>query len=70
MQPKPWKKDDLLLPLRLLASYRVWVTTVAYTVVFNFTLVMLTVEVPTNYPDKFHLNPQEVGINFLGLLVG
>ncbi|KAK5989552.1 MFS transporter cpaT-like protein [Cladobotryum mycophilum] len=62
--------SDILLPLYLLADYRVLLTAVAYTVTFNFTLVLLTVEIPTFFIPMFHLNAQQIGINFLGLFVG
>ena len=60
----------MLLPFRLLADMRILFAAIAYTVAFNFTLVLMTVEIPAFFTPLFHLNSQQIGINFLGLLVG
>lgn len=60
----------VLSPFRMLADYRVLVATVAYAITFNFTLVLAPVEIPAIYTPLFHLNPQQIGLNFLSLLVG
>lgn len=59
-----------LEPFRMLADYRVFMATVAYSITFNFTLVLAPVEIPAIYTPLFHLNPQQIGLNFLSLLVG
>lgn len=61
---------DFVLPFVLLGDPRVLLTVVSYSIIFNFVLVLLTVEIPVLFAVLFHLGPQQVGINFLGLLVG
>jgi hypothetical protein len=66
----PLTLEDFILPFRLLGDYRVIVATVSYAFIFNFTLVMMTVELPAFFTPLFHHNPQQIGLNFLGLLIG
>ncbi|KAH8703385.1 major facilitator superfamily domain-containing protein [Talaromyces proteolyticus] len=66
----PLTKEELLLPFRVLGDLRVLIPTVAYAIVFNFTLVLIPVEIASRFGLLFHLNAQETGINFLGLLIG
>lgn len=68
--PAPLTRQDFLLPFRLLTDMRVLLPTIAYAIVFNFTLVLMTVEIPAFFTQLFHLSPQQIGINFLGLLIG
>lgn len=68
--PKPITRHDILLPFYLLGDYRVLMAAVAYTITFNFTLVMIPVEIPSLFIPLFHQNAQQIGLNFLGLLVG
>lgn len=68
--PKPLRREDFFLPLYLLKDYRILLAAVSLAVTFNFILVMMTVEIPIFFPKLFHLKPQQVGINFLGFLVG
>ena len=68
--PEPLGIRDFLLPFRLLGDPRVLLTVISYSIVFNFVLVLFTVEIPILFAVLFHLSPQQIGINFLGLLVG
>ena len=68
--PEPLGIRDFVLPFALLGDPRVLFTVISYSIVFNFVLVLLTVEIPILFAVLFHLSPQEIGINFLGLLVG
>jgi hypothetical protein len=70
IMPKPLSREDFLLPIYLLGDYHVLVPIIAYAITFNFTLVLMTVEIPAFFTGLFHLTPQQIGINFLGLLVG
>lgn len=66
----PVTLNSILGPFRMLADYRVLIATIAYSITFNFTLVLPAVEIPAIYTPLFHLNPQQIGLNFLSLLVG
>jgi hypothetical protein len=68
--PKPLTREDFLLPLYLVAHYRVLLSSIAYAIAFNFTLILMVVEIPNFFIPLFHLTAEQVGINFLGLLIG
>ena len=70
IDPTPLKVRDFVDPIMMLRYWNVLIPAIAYAIVFNFTLVLMTVEIPALLGQIFHLNPQETGINFLGLLVG
>ncbi|KAN0099564.1 MFS multidrug transporter [Hyaloscypha variabilis] len=70
IMPAPLGIKDFVLPFVLLGDPRVLLTVISYSIVFNFVLVLLTVEIPVYFGVLFHLNPQQIGINFLGLLIG
>lgn len=58
---------DFLGPILTLKRVNIIVPTIAYVAVFNFTLMLLTVEVPALVGGIFKLNAQEQGLNFRGL---
>lgn len=68
--PTPLKFRDFIEPLLLLGHATILLPVIAYAVVFNFTLVMMTVEIPALLGVTFGLSPQQTGLNFLGMLVG
>jgi hypothetical protein len=43
---------------------------VAYAVVFNIASPALSIAIPSAYAEKFHLNAQEIGLQFIGILIG
>ena len=42
----------------------------AYAMVFLFASVLTTVEIPQLFAAKFHLNAKQLGLQFIGLIVG
>jgi cytochrome c biogenesis protein CcdA len=44
--------------------------TIAYSIVFGFASVLLTVEIPQLFTPKFHFNAQQIGLQFLGMIIG
>lgn len=67
---EPLSLKKILKPFYLLADYHIFMATIAYAITFNFTLVLAQVEFPAVFTPLFHLNPQQIGLNFLSLLVG
>jgi hypothetical protein len=67
---KPLKPDDFLMPLSVSRHHVIWVITIAYSVIFNFAFVLLTVEIPQIYEINFPLNTQQIGLQFLGMMIG
>jgi hypothetical protein len=70
IDPAPLKLVEFIQPLFLFRYTSIWVPTVAYSIVFNFCSVLLTVEIPQLLIPKFGLNPQELGLQFLGIMIG
>jgi len=44
--------------------------TIAYSIVFNFSSVLLTVEIPQLFTPKYGFNAQQIGLQFIGMIVG
>lgn len=70
IDPDPLRLFEFIQPLALFGIPSVWIPTVAYTIIFGFTSVLLTVEIPQLFLPKFDFNPQELGLQFLGMIVG
>lgn len=70
IDPTPLKLVEFIQPLFLFRYTSIWVPTVAYSIVFGFCSVLLTVEIPQLFLPKFGLNPQELGLQFLGIMIG
>ncbi|KAJ2993450.1 hypothetical protein NUW58_g1843 [Xylaria curta] len=61
---------DFIHPLRLALYPCVAVPTIAYVMVFNLAAVLPTIEMPQLYVEKFHFNTQEVGLQFVAIIIG
>lgn len=70
IDPKPLTTRDFLGPLLLAGRLTVIVPTVAYSVVFCFTNVMMAIEIPQTMGQKFELNAQQIGYQFGGMIIG
>ena len=70
VDPKILGYLDLVEPFLLLAKRKFFLAVLAYAVSFNFVFVMLPIEMSIIYGGKFHLNPQKIGLNYLGVFVG
>ncbi|EAT78828.2 hypothetical protein SNOG_13804 [Parastagonospora nodorum SN15] len=57
-------------PLRLAKCPCIMIPTVAYAMVFLFASVLTSVEIPQLFAEKFHFNAQQLGLQFLGLIIG
>jgi hypothetical protein len=70
IDPTPLTAMEFISPLRLAKYPCVMVPAVAYAMVFLFASVLTTVEIPQLFAEKFHFNPQQLGLQFLGLIIG
>jgi len=68
--PKPITFWDFITPITLFAYPSIVIPTVAYSVVFNFASVLATVEIPQIFTPKFGFNPQQIGLQFIGIIIG
>ncbi|KAF2770298.1 MFS general substrate transporter [Teratosphaeria nubilosa] len=70
VDPNPWHTWEFIYPLSLFRYTSIWLPTVAYSIVFGFTSVLLTVEIPQIFQPKFDFNAQQIGLQFLGMIIG
>jgi len=70
IDPNPFSFYEFIQPLSLFKYASIAVPTVAYAMVFLFASVMTTVEIPQLFLPKFGLNAQQLGLQFLGIIIG
>lgn len=68
--PDPIQLSDFYAPMRMFMYRSVFIPTLACSIVFGFASVLMTVEIPQIFGSKFDLNPQQIGLQFLGLIIG
>ncbi|KAF2477624.1 MFS general substrate transporter [Lindgomyces ingoldianus] len=66
----PFSVYEFISPLRMAKYPCVMIPTLAYSMVFLFASVLITVEIPQLFAEKFHFNPQQLGLQFLGIIIG
>ncbi|KAF9066697.1 MFS multidrug transporter [Rhodocollybia butyracea] len=69
---RPWSKLplDIVAPLRYLSRPTIVLPSIANGIVFTYTNVLLTVQVPALLGKKYELNIQQVGLQFSATLIG
>lgn len=70
IDPAPFTALEFIAPVFLAQYMSILIPTIAYIIVFNFTSVYLTVEIPSIFGPKFEFNPQQLGLQFLGMIIG
>ncbi|KAK4508086.1 hypothetical protein PRZ48_001824 [Zasmidium cellare] len=70
IDPNPLRLYEFIQPLALFKYATIWIPTVAYTIVFGFASVLMTVEIPQLFVPKFAFNAQQIGLQFLGIIIG
>jgi hypothetical protein len=70
IDPTPITALEFISPLRLAKYPCVMIPACAYAMVFLFASVLTTVEIPQLFAEKFHLNAKQLGLQFIGLIVG
>ncbi|KAL2822887.1 MFS general substrate transporter [Aspergillus granulosus] len=66
----PFTATELLHPLTLFTNIPILLSAIAYSMVFLFASVLNSVEVPQLLQLKFGLSASQLGLQFLGLIVG
>lgn len=66
----PIKLWDFIHPLTLATKPRILLPAIAYSMIFCLTGVFTTLMIPQLYVEKFHLNPQQMGLQYVSLIVG
>lgn len=70
IDPTPLTGIEFVSPLRLFVYPCVLLPAIAHSMVFLFASVMGTVEIPQLLGGKFKLNAAQIGLQFIGLIVG
>ncbi|KAH9842222.1 MFS general substrate transporter [Teratosphaeria destructans] len=70
IDPTPLTWFDFVQPLTFAKYACVFIPAFSYAMVFLFGSIMITVEVPQLFGEKFHFNAQELGLQFLGPVIG
>jgi hypothetical protein len=70
IDPTPFKMAEFWRPLTLFTNIPVLLAAIAYAMVFLFASVLNSVEVPQLLQSKFEFNAQQLGLLFLGLIIG
>lgn len=70
IDPEPLRLWDFIQPLTLFNRVTVVVPAIAYAMVFVFSAVLTTVEIPQLLQEKFALSTQGVGLQFLPIMIG
>ncbi|TVY91231.1 putative transporter [Lachnellula willkommii] len=57
-------------PLKFVTRLCVFIPAVAYSMVFLLASVMITIEIPQLFVEKFNLNTEQVGLQNIGIIIG
>ncbi|RDL29811.1 Uncharacterized protein BP5553_10676 [Venustampulla echinocandica] len=70
IDPQPFSMWEFIQPLFLFRKICIAVPAAAYAMVFLFGSVLIAVELPHLFAQKFHFNAQQLGLQFLGIIIG
>ena len=70
IDPEPVTFSEIIDPIVIGRHLAVLLPTISYAVVFGFASVLVTVEIPQAFIPTFGLNPQELGLNFIAIIIG
>ncbi|KAJ5947814.1 hypothetical protein N7466_000829 [Penicillium verhagenii] len=70
IDPTPFTWFEFVKPLTMVTHSFIVIPTCAYAMVFLFSNILTTVEIPALIQSKFDLNTEQVGLQFLGMIIG
>ncbi|KAF2403454.1 MFS general substrate transporter [Trichodelitschia bisporula] len=70
INPKPLRAVDFVHPLTMASRACVLVPAIAYAMNFLMGSILITVELPQLFVERFGLNPQQIGLQFVGQIIG
>jgi hypothetical protein len=70
IDPTPFSAWEFVSPLKFAKYPSVMIPAFAYAMVFLFANILITVEIPQLFGEKFHFNTQQLGLQFLGTVIG
>ncbi|KAF7872875.1 uncharacterized protein EAF02_008946 [Botrytis sinoallii] len=70
IDPSPLRVYDFVHPITLFSKPCIVIPAIAYAMTFLFGSVLITVELPQLFAQKFGFNAQQLGYQFLALIIG
>lgn len=70
IDPTPFSLWEFVAPLGMVRYISVVIPAVAYSMVFLFGSILITVEIPQLFAEKFGFNAQQLGLQFIGIIIG
>lgn len=70
INPRKLTVYDYFEPLRMITRPCAVLPALAYTIVFLFGSILTTIEIPQLFEQKFELNTEQIGLQFIGVIVG
>lgn len=70
VDPTPLTVRDFFSPLTLLSRRCVILPAMAHAMIFLWGSIVISIEIPQLYPEKFGFNTQQVGLQNIGTIVG
>ena len=61
---------EVIDPIVIGRHLTVLLPTISYAIVFGFASVLVTVEIPQTFIPTFGLDPQQLGLNFIAIIIG
>ncbi|TIA13879.1 putative MFS multidrug transporter [Aureobasidium pullulans] len=70
IDPTPLRAWDFIQPLTMGRHATVMIPAAAYSMVFLLTSILVTVEIPQLFQEKFEFNAQQIGYQFASIIIG
>ncbi|KAF9886615.1 hypothetical protein FE257_011255 [Aspergillus nanangensis] len=70
IDPTPFSVFEFVKPLTMVMYPCIMIPAASYAMIFLLSNVLATVEVPQLLQEKFELNPEQLGLQFLGPIIG
>lgn len=70
IDPTPLRLWDFIQPLSYVVKPCVMIPACAYAMIFLWGSIVLTIEIPQIFPELFGFDTQQVGLQFLGVIIG
>lgn len=70
LDTRPIKLQDFISPFKLAMNYRVLIAALATAITFCYGNIVFVVEMPLTFGEKFDLNAQETGYQFVSVIIG
>jgi hypothetical protein len=67
---QPFSFSEFYQPILLAKYSSILIPTICYSNSFNFTSVYITVEIPQIFGEKFQFNPQQIGLQYIAMIIG